>query len=210
MGITRYPWSKRKPTGGKRSQMRKKRKYQLGRPSAMTKLGTKRIHVVRTRGGNQKFRALTLEAGNFAWGSEACTRKTRIINVVYNASNNEFVRTNTLVRGSIIQIDAAPFKQWYEQHYGISIGGKKGKKKDTKETKQSRHVKAVLKGRQATRKLDPHIEEQFSTNRLYACISSRPGQSGRADGYIVEGAELEFYLKKMQKKGAAKEKTEKK
>lgn len=36
--------------------------------------------------------------------------------------------------------------------------------------------------------------------RLYACISSRPGQSGRADGYILEGAELQFYVKRMQKK----------
>ena len=26
-----------------------------------------------------------------------------------------------------------------------------------------------------------------------ACVSSRPGQSGRCDGYILEGKELEFY-----------------
>jgi small subunit ribosomal protein S8e len=31
-------------------------------------------------------------------------------------------------------------------------------------------------------------------------ISSRPGQSGRADGYILEGKELEFYSKKLEKK----------
>lgn len=37
-------------------------------------------------------------------------------------------------------------------------------------------------------------------SRLYAAISSRPGQCGRCDGYILEGKELEFYLKKMQKK----------
>jgi hypothetical protein len=36
--------------------------------------------------------------------------------------------------------------------------------------------------------------------RLYACLASRPGQSGRADGYILEGPELLFYIKKMQKK----------
>lgn len=35
---------------------------------------------------------------------------------VYNSSNNELVRTNTLVKGAIIQIDAAPFRQWYESH----------------------------------------------------------------------------------------------
>lgn len=35
---------------------------------------------------------------------------------VYNASNNELVRTNTLVKSAIIQIDATPFRQWYEAH----------------------------------------------------------------------------------------------
>jgi ribosomal protein S8E len=38
---------------------------------------------------------------------------------VYNASNNELVRTNTLVKGAIIQIDAAPFRQWYEAHVSL-------------------------------------------------------------------------------------------
>ena len=36
-----------------------------------------RIHTIRVRGGNKKYRALRLEQGNFAWGSEAITRKTR-------------------------------------------------------------------------------------------------------------------------------------
>ena len=40
-------------------------------------------------------------------------------------------------------------------------------------------------------KVDPLLETQFAAGRLYACISSRPGQSGRADGYILEGKELE-------------------
>lgn len=87
----------------------------------MTKLGAKRIHPVRTRGGNLKHRALRLESGNFAWGSEHTTRKTRIIGVVYNASNNELVRTNTIVKSCIVQIDAAPFRQWYEAHYAQPV-----------------------------------------------------------------------------------------
>ena len=33
-----------------------------------------------------------------------------------------------------------------------------------------------------------------------AFISSRPGQSGRCDGYILEGKELEFYLRKLRSK----------
>ena len=61
---------------------------------------------VRCRGGNTKFRAMRLDTGNFSWGSEVCTRKTRILDVVYNASNNELVRTKTLVKNAIVSIDA--------------------------------------------------------------------------------------------------------
>ena len=42
----------------------------------------------------------------------AVTRKTRLLDVVYNASNNELVRTKTLVRNCIVHIDATPFRQW--------------------------------------------------------------------------------------------------
>jgi len=40
-------------------------------------------------------------------------------------------------------------------------------------------------------KIDTLLEAQFGAGRLYAAISSRPGQVGRADGYILEGKELE-------------------
>ena len=42
----------------------------MGRPAAMTKLGHKRVHPVRCRGGNMKYRALRLDTGNFSWGTE--------------------------------------------------------------------------------------------------------------------------------------------
>lgn len=38
--------------------------------SSFVQLGPKRIHKVRTRGGNIKYRAMRLDAGNFSWGSE--------------------------------------------------------------------------------------------------------------------------------------------
>ena len=72
-----------------------------------------------------KWRALRLDTGNYSWGSEAVTRKTRILDVVYNASNNELVRTQTLVKSAIVQVDVAPFKQWYLTHYGVDISRKK-------------------------------------------------------------------------------------
>jgi len=171
---------------------------------AMTKIGAKRVHFVRGRGGNMKFRAIRLETGNFSWGSEVCTRKARVLDVVYNASNNELVRTKTLVKNSIIQIDAHPFKSWYEQHYGVEIGRKKRAKKEDEVAKEaakaSSHVQRKLANRQKTRVLDPTLDDLFSGGRLLACISSRPGQCGRVDGYILEGKELEFYQKKLQAK----------
>ena len=100
----------------------------MGRPAAMTKLGAQRIHTVRTRGGNKKYRALRLDHGNFSWGSEAVSRKTRVIDVVYNPSSNELVRTKTLTKSAIVSIDATPFRQWYEAHYALPLGRKKGLK----------------------------------------------------------------------------------
>merc|ERR1712224_163828 len=183
--------------GGMLTPWRMKRKFELGRQPAETKIGHKRVRSVRVRGGNLKYRALRLDAGNFSWASESITRKVRILNVVYNSTNNELVRTNTLVKSGIVQIDAAPFKQWYEQHYGVKIGKKKG---DEEEKSNSNHVERKLKKRQATRVLAKELEAQFNTGRLFAKITSRPGQSGRCDGAILEGSELKFYLSKMSKK----------
>jgi len=257
----------------------------------------KKITRIRVRGGNFKFRALRLDHGNYSWAGEAVTRKTRILKVVYNSTNNELVRTNTLVKGSIIQIDSTPFKAWYLQYYNIDLSNKKeiiaatdkkvkedvekpttkktektkkeekpkkeeqpkptkepkeekGKKATPQEPKEEKGKKATpqerksekgkadaTKGKGAKAKADttkggkkPKIQEdrskkdltknaearftrrnskrileaaladQYRTGRLYAKITSRPGQSGRCDGYILEGEELAFYLKKINLK----------
>lgn len=205
MGISRDHWHKRRATGGKRCPIRKKRKFELARPAAMTKLGPQRIHTVRVRGGNKKFRALRLDQGNFSWGSEAISRKTRIIDVVYNACNNELVRTKTLVKNAIVVIDATPFRQWYESHYALPLGRKKGAKlTETEEkalnVKRSRKTEKKYKERQKESKVEQGLQDQFMTGRVLASISSRPGQNGRADGYVLEGKELEFYLRKIKAK----------
>ncbi|PIS53366.1 40S ribosomal protein S8-B [Candidozyma auris] len=196
MGISRDSRHKRAATGAKRAQFRKKRKFELGRQPANTKIGAKRIHTVRTRGGNQKFRALRIETGNFSWASEGVARKTRITSVVYHPSNNELVRTNTLTKSAIVQIDATPFRQWYETHYGKTLG----KKQAEEEVKRSHKVERKLASRAASAKIEAAVDHQFTAGKLYACISSRPGQSGRCDGYILEGEELAFYLRRLTAK----------
>ncbi|KAF0990030.1 hypothetical protein HZS_7580, partial [Henneguya salminicola] len=179
MGITRDNSIKRRKTGAKKAQYKKKRKFNLGRPPANTKIGEKRIHKVRVRGGNTKHRALRLDSGNFSWGSEAVSRKSRILDVIYNATNNELVRTKTLVKNCILQIDATPFKNWYENQYGIAIG--KRKKEISEETGKSEQTEtdrpktSILDTQKS--KIDSHLEEQLHLGKLYACVSSRPGQS---------------------------------
>merc|ERR1739847_237492 len=113
----------------------------------MTKLGSKRVRPVRGRGGNFKWRALRIDGGNFSWGSEALTRKTRVLDVVYNATNNELVRTKIIVKNAIVSIDANPFRQWYLKHYDIELNKKKVEEseKAKTESKRSRHLNAKLK-----------------------------------------------------------------
>lgn len=204
MGISRDSRHKRRSTGGRMPVHQKKRKFEMARQPSMTKLGAKQVRSVRGRGGNYKFRALRIDGGNFTWASEAFSSKTRILDVVYNATNNELVRTKTIVKNSIVQVDATPFKKFYAEHYDVELGKKKQKEVEAAaaatETKKSKHVLATLKKRQAARVLEQHVAEQFAAGRLLAVVGSRPGQSGRADGYILEGKELEFYIKKMEKK----------
>merc|ERR1712147_165178 len=205
MGISRDKRHKRRATGGRRPNTCKKRKFELGRPPSNTKLGPQRIHTVRTMGGNKKYRALRQDHGNFAWGSEAITRKTRVIDVVYNASNNEAVRTKTLVKSCVVQIDSTPFRQWYEAHYAMPLGRKKGVKLSEEDEAmlnkvRSKKVQKKFDERKKSGKVEPALDDQFSAGRVYAKISSRPGQCGRVDGYILEGRELDFYTRKMKSK----------
>lgn len=118
------------------------------------------------------------------------------------------VRTKTLVKGAIVAIDAVPYRQWYEGHYAQPLGRKKGAKLNEEEEARlnksslSKKTQKKYEDRSKLAPVEPHLVEQFQAGRLLARIASRPGQSGRADGYILEGKELEFYLRKIRVKKA--------
>merc|ERR1711862_1007409 len=201
-GISRDHWHGRRATGGKKTPIRKKRKFELARPAAMTKLAPQRIHTLRVRGGNKKYRALRLDQGNFSWGSEGVARKARIIDVVYNAANNELVRTKTLVKNAIVVIDAAPFRQWYESHYALPLGRKKGAKlTDAEEAvlnkKRSKNTEKKYKERQRDAKVEQGLTDQFMTGRVLAAISSRP-DSAEDPTVTCWKEKSEFYLRKIK------------
>jgi len=148
---------------------------------------------------------INCSSGNFSWATEAVARKVRVIDVVYNASNNELVRTKTLVKGCIVTIDSTPFRQWYESHYAKALGRKKNAKLSEEEEAlfngpKSAAVQKKLDARRKEAEVAAALVEQFSQGRLLARIASRPGQTGRCDGYILEGKELDFYVRKLKAK----------
>ncbi|KAF7364053.1 40S ribosomal protein S8 [Mycena sanguinolenta] len=156
----------------------------------------KHTHAVCIHGGNTKYRALCLESGNFS----------EFIHYVYNASNNELVRTSTLIKSTIIQVDATLFRQWYETHvlYPTYHQERQSirplrrhlyrRSHRAREAVQARPTQSVVQ--EAT--IDALLEAQLAVGRLYSYISSRPSQSGCADYYILEGKELGFYLRKLR------------
>jgi small subunit ribosomal protein S8e len=96
---------------------------------------------------------------------------------------------------------AANFQNWRD---GKETDGQEAVRKTTE--KRHRGVKEEIRRSDnkhpQSENLDKlhHFFELMNKGRIFARISSRPGQSGRADGYLLEGKELEFYTKKMDKK----------
>merc|ERR1712098_645766 len=93
----------------------------------------------------------------------------------------------------------------YEGHYALPLGRKKGAKLTEAEEavlnkKRSKKTQKKYLERQKEGKVEQVLQDQFMTGRVLAAISSRPGQCGRADGYILEGKELKFYLRKIKAK----------
>merc|ERR1719188_2351591 len=159
MSISRNSRHKRRATGGRMPIHKKKRNFEMGRVPTMTKIGAKRVIFVKGRGGNIKTRALKNDHGNFSWGSEAISCRTRVMDTVYNATNNELVRTKTLVKNAIVFIDAGPFRQWYLKRYDVELNKKKLEEsnKARAEMKRSGHTKAKLAGIAKERKLEPRL-----------------------------------------------------
>jgi small subunit ribosomal protein S8e len=204
MGISRSSKLKRRLTGGRMPIHRKKRKFEMGRQASNTKLSSsKKVTYVRCRGGNIKSRALRLIEGNFTWISERISRKTKILEVIYNSTNNELVRTQTLVKNCIVSVDPSPFKFYWYVHYEDKKVSRLPEIPDQAIKQKLEEKREKLKKKHPySGQLDRvhHLFDLMNKGRIYACITSRPGQTGRADGYLLEGKELEFYIKKLEKK----------
>ena len=94
--------SKRKASGGRYVKIKGKKKRELARPQAMTKIGEKKLKTIRLRGGNQKQFILSVKEVNLT-DKQGKTKKTEIINVLENPANPNLVRRNVITKGAIIE-----------------------------------------------------------------------------------------------------------
>jgi len=97
--------SLKKPTGGIRRMMRKKRKREMGREFLEPKVGPRKLVKIRVRGGNYKLRLLSADFANVTDPSTGKTSKVRIVTVVENPANPHFSRRNVITKGAIIETE---------------------------------------------------------------------------------------------------------
>ena len=90
-------------TGAKIKRFRKKRKYEMGEPPANTRLGPRKIKIVRTKGGGRKVKLLSETYVNLNLGKE--TKRVRLLGVVENPANRFLTRDNIITRGTIIKTE---------------------------------------------------------------------------------------------------------
>lgn len=96
--------SLKKPSGGRIILARKKRKRELGREPAFTRVGEEeRRKIIRTYGGNRKVRLIEAVYANVFDNGKG--KKVRILNVISNPANRQYVRRNIITKGAIIETE---------------------------------------------------------------------------------------------------------
>ena len=95
--------STRSPSGARRVANRGKRKSELGRESAETRLGEKTLRKIRTHGGNEKHRLARDNKISVMKDGKAQT--VEILNVIENSANPNYVRRNIITKGAIVETE---------------------------------------------------------------------------------------------------------
>ncbi len=95
--------SKRAPTGRLLKKNTKKKKYMRGRDFLPLHIGANKNRTKYTRGGGSKLILLSSDIANIVSNGKA--QKTKILSVVKNPADPQFVRRNVITKGAIIQTE---------------------------------------------------------------------------------------------------------
>ncbi len=110
MVVVQRARTSRKPTGGLYNIARSKRKFEIGRMPAMTKLGKQNVKVIKTKGDSRKMKVLVAQFANVLDPKTKKYIKTAIKTVDECPANRHFVRRNILVKGAVITTEAGKAK----------------------------------------------------------------------------------------------------
>ena len=92
-----------KITGGRRHPLRTRRKYEIDRYPNEPINGAQVTITRRVRGNNRKTALKTIDFVNLATG-DAKVKKTKILKVLENATNNDYKRRGIITKGAILEI----------------------------------------------------------------------------------------------------------
>ena len=96
---------RRKQTGARYKDYRKKKQHELGREPSFTKLGKKRVQIIRTMGANRKLRMLGSDTANLFDPKSKSFRQIKIKTITDNPANRHFIRRNIMTKGSVIDTE---------------------------------------------------------------------------------------------------------
>ena len=91
-----------KTTGGRRHPLRIRRKYEIDRYPNEAINGAQTTITRRVRGNNKKTALKSIDFVNIATG-EAKIKKTKILKVLENATNNDYKRRGIITKGAILE-----------------------------------------------------------------------------------------------------------
>ncbi|MEM4347926.1 MAG: 30S ribosomal protein S8e [Candidatus Altiarchaeota archaeon] len=83
-------------------RFRKKRKYDLGREPAETKIEERKVKKVRTKGGGAKIKLLSDKYAHVL--SDGKYIKCEILTVVLNPAGRDLTRRNIITKGAILKV----------------------------------------------------------------------------------------------------------
>ena len=97
--------SRRKASGGRYIDFRKKKLRELGNLPRLTKLGEQKKVSLRVRAGNKKTVLLRQNIANVFDPKSKKYDKLKILTIVDNPANRHFIRRNIITRGAIIKTE---------------------------------------------------------------------------------------------------------
>lgn len=95
--------STRRLTGARNIDNRGKRKFELGRDPAETKIGDNKLRKIRTRGGNIKCRLAVSNKINLIDPKTNKAKTADVLGVIENQADPNYVRRNIITKGAIVE-----------------------------------------------------------------------------------------------------------